>query len=68
MLSLNIKNLSNEEQSKREEFRQLDSKIKELKNQVQSEEHIIKDDLEYVNEIKSHLEKAKLDNEALNIH
>lgn len=51
MLSLNIKNLSNEEQSKREEFRQLDSKIKELKNQVQREEYIIKDDLEYVNEI-----------------
>ena len=38
MLSLNIKNLSLEEQTKREEFRQLDSKIKELKNQVQREE------------------------------
>ncbi|MFX4282773.1 hypothetical protein ACOL3J_10895 [Aliarcobacter butzleri] len=54
MLSLNIKNLSSEEQTKREEFRQLDSKIKELKNQVQKEEHIIQDDLEYVNEIKSY--------------
>jgi hypothetical protein len=54
MLSLNIKNLSLEEQTKREEFRQLDSKIKELKNQVQREEQIIKDDLEYVNEIKSY--------------
>jgi hypothetical protein len=54
MLSLNIKNLSLEEQSKREEFRQLDSKIKELKNQVQREEHIIKDDLEYANEIKTY--------------
>ena len=54
MLSLNIKNLSLEEQTKREEFRQLDSKIKELKNQVQREEHIIKDDLEYANEIKSY--------------
>ena len=54
MLSLNIKNLSNEEQSKREEFRQLDSKIKDLKNQVQKEELIIKDDLDYVNEIKSY--------------
>lgn len=54
MLSLNIKNLSLEEQSKREEFRQLDSKIKDLKNQVQKEELIIKDDLDYVNEIKSY--------------
>ncbi len=54
MLSLNIKNLTSEEQSKREEFRQLDSKIKELKNQIQKEEHIIKDDLEYANEIKSY--------------
>lgn len=54
MLSLNIKNLSSEEQTKREEFRQLDSKIKELKNQVQKEEHIIQDDLEYANEIKSY--------------
>lgn len=54
MLSLNIKNLSLEEQTKREEFRQLDTKIKELKNQIQKEEHIIKDDLEYVNEIKSY--------------
>ena len=54
MLSLNIKNLSLEEQTKREEFRQLDSKIKELKNQIQKEEHIIKDDLEYANEIKSY--------------
>lgn len=54
MLSLNIKNLSLEEQTKREEFRQLDSKIKELKNQVQKEEHIIKDDLEYANEIKTY--------------
>ena len=54
MLSLNIKNLSLEEQTKREEFRQLDSKIKELKNQVQREEHIIQDDLEYANEIKSY--------------
>jgi hypothetical protein len=53
MLSLNIKNLSLEEQTKREEFRQLDSKIKELKNQVQKEEHIIQEDLEYANEIKS---------------
>ena len=54
MLSLNIKNLSLEEQTKREEFRQLDTKIKELKNQVQREEHIIQDDLEYANEIKSY--------------
>lgn len=54
MLSLNIKNLSLEEQSKREEFRQLDSKIKDLKNQVQREEQIIQDDLEYANEIKSY--------------
>ena len=54
MLSLNIKNLSLEEQTKREEFRQLDSKIKELKNQVQKEEEIIQDDLEYANEIKSY--------------
>ena len=54
MLSLNIKNLSLEEQTKREEFRQLDSKIKELKNQVQREEQIIQDDLEYANEIKSY--------------
>ena len=54
MLSLNIKNLSLEEQTKREEFRQLDSKIKELKNQIQKEEHIIQDDLEYANEIKSY--------------
>ncbi|QKF77631.1 hypothetical protein [Arcobacter defluvii] len=54
MLSLNIKNLTSEEQSKREEFRQLDSKIKELKNQVQKEEEIIQDDLEYANEIKSY--------------
>ena len=53
MLTLNIKNLSLEEQTKREEFRQLDSKIKELKNQVQKEEHIIQEDLEYANEIKS---------------
>jgi hypothetical protein len=53
MLSLNIKNLTNEEKIKREEFRQLDTKIKELKNQVQKEEHIIQDDLEYANEIKS---------------
>ena len=52
MLSLNIKNLSLEEQTKREEFRQLDSKIKDLKNQVQREEQIIKDDLDYANEIK----------------
>ena len=54
MLSLNIKNLSLEEQSKREEFRQLDSKIKELKNQIQKEEHIIQDDLDYANEIKTY--------------
>ena len=54
MLSLNIKNLSLEEQTKREEFRQLDSKIKDLKNQVQREEQIIQDDLEYTNEIKSY--------------
>lgn len=54
ILSLNIKNLSLEEQTKREEFRQLDSKIKDLKNQVQREEQIIKDDLEYANEIKSY--------------
>ena len=54
MLSLNIQNLTKEEQTKREEFRQLDTKIKELKNQVQREEHIIKDDLEYANEIKSY--------------
>ncbi len=54
MLSLNIKNLSNEEQTKREEFRQLDTKIKDLKTQVQKEELIIKDDLDYVNEIKSY--------------
>ena len=54
MLSLNIKNLSLEEQTKREEFRQLDSKIKELKNQIQKEEHIIQDDLDYANEIKSY--------------
>ena len=54
MLSLNIKNLSLEEQTKREEFRQLDSKIKDLKNQVQREEQIIKDDLDYANEIKSY--------------
>jgi hypothetical protein len=54
MLSLNIKNLTSQEQIKREEFRQLDTKIKELKNQVQREEHIIKDDLEYANEIKSY--------------
>ena len=54
MLSLNIKNLSSQEQNKREEFRQLDTKIKELKNQVQKEEHIIQDDLEYANEIKSY--------------
>ena len=54
MLSLNIQNLTNEEQTKREEFRQLDSKIKDLKNQVQKEELIIKDDLDYVNEIKSY--------------
>ena len=54
MLSLNIKNLSSEEQTKREEFRQLDSKIKELKNQIQKEEHIIQDDLDYANEIKSY--------------
>ena len=54
MLTLNIKNLTHEEQSKREEFRQLDSKIKELKNQVQKEELVIKDDLDYVNEIKSY--------------
>ena len=54
MLSLNIKNLSLEEQTKREEFRQLDSKIKELKNQVEKEELIIQDDLDYVNEIKSY--------------
>lgn len=62
MLSLNIKNLSNEEQTKREEFRQLDSKIKELKNQVQREEHIIKDDLEYVNEIKSYFKNYLKEN------
>ena len=54
MLSLNIKNLSLEEQTKREEFRQLDSKIKELKNQIQKEEHIIQDDLDYANEIKTY--------------
>lgn len=54
MLSLNIKNLSLEEQTKREEFRQLDTKIKDLKNQVQREEQIIQDDLDYVNEIKSY--------------
>jgi hypothetical protein len=54
MLSLNIKNLSFEEQTKREEFRQLDSKIKDLKNQVQREEQIIQDDFEYANEIKSY--------------
>ena len=54
MLSLNIKNLSLEEQTKREEFRQLDSKIKDLKNQVQREEQIIQDDLDYTNEIKSY--------------
>jgi hypothetical protein len=54
MLTLNIKNLSSEEQTKREEFRQLDTKIKELKNQIQKEEHIIQDDLEYANEIKSY--------------
>jgi len=54
MLSLNIKNLSLEEQTKREEFRQLDTKIKDLKNQVQREEQIIQDDLEYANEIKSY--------------
>lgn len=54
MLSLNIKNLSMEEQTKREEFRQLDTKIKELKNQIQKEEQIIKDDLDYANEIKSY--------------
>lgn len=54
MLSLNIKNLSLEEQTKREEFRQLDSKIKDLKNQVQREEQIIQDDLDYANEIKSY--------------
>ena len=54
MLTLNIQNLSLEEQSKREEFRQLDSKIKELKNQIQKEEHIIQDDLDYANEIKTY--------------
>ncbi len=54
MLSLNIQNLTSQEQSKREEFRQLDSKIKELKNQVQREEQIIQDDLDYANEIKSY--------------
>ena len=54
MLTINIQNLTSQEQTKREEFRQLDSKIKELKNQVQKEEHIIKDDLEYVNEIKTY--------------
>ena len=54
MLSLNIQNLTSQEQTKREEFRQLDTKIKELKNQVQREEHIIQDDLEYANEIKSY--------------
>ncbi len=54
MLTLNIQNLSLEEQSKREEFRQLDTKIKELKNQIQKEEHIIQDDLDYANEIKSY--------------
>ncbi len=54
MLTLNIKNLSLEEQTKREEFRQLDSKIKELKNQIQKEEHIIQDDLDYANEIKTY--------------
>jgi hypothetical protein len=54
MLSLNIKNPSLEEQTKREEFRQLDTKIKDLKNQVQREEQIIQDDLDYVNEIKSY--------------
>ena len=54
MLSLNIKNLSLEEQTKREEFRQLDTKIKDLRNQVQREEQIIQDDLDYANEIKSY--------------
>jgi hypothetical protein len=54
MLSLNIKNLTSQEQIKREEFRQLDSKIKELKNQIQKEEHIIQEDLEYANEIKTY--------------
>ena len=62
MLSLNIKNLSSQEQTKREEFRQLDSKIKELKNQVQKEEHIIQDDLEYANEIKSYFKNYLKEN------
>lgn len=62
MLSLNIKNLSLEEQTKREEFRQLDSKIKELKNQVQREEQSIQDDLEYANEIKSYFKSYLKEN------
>ena len=66
MLSLNIKNLSLEEQTKREEFRQLDSKIKELKNQVQKEEEIIQDDLEYVNEIKSYFKTYLKENTTKN--
>jgi hypothetical protein len=49
-----VRIFTKEEQSKREEFRQLDSKVKELKNQVQREEQIIQDDLDYVNEIKSY--------------
>ena len=54
MLTLNIQNLTSQEQTKREEFRQLDTKIKELKNQIQKEEHIIQDDLDYANEIKTY--------------
>ena len=66
MLSLNIKNLTSQEQSKREEFKQLDSKIKDLKNQVQKEELIIKDDLDYVNEIKSYFKTYLKENTTKN--
>lgn len=66
MLSLNIKNLSSQEQSKREEFRQLDTKIKDLKTQVQKEELIIKDDLDYVNEIKSYFKTYLKENTTKN--
>ncbi|WP_323593073.1 coiled-coil domain-containing protein [Aliarcobacter butzleri] len=66
ILSLNIKNLSDEEKYKREEFRQLDNKIKELKEQVKKEELVIENDSDYVNEIKTYFKTYLKENTTKN--